>query len=126
MNQKDRRLNEIVPVGLWLDRCDSEGTRLDLLTEAVRVVLGVSLGTLSVYFAVATFRAWYTGSDAYEANRAATPHSIKSIVVGQKGKQANDRNRNSFGLAIELGSGKLVSQQRLSKEAVDDVIGRRF
>lgn len=99
---------------------------MDIFAEVARVLLGVSFGTLAFYFAVTTFRAWYSGSDAYEANRAATPRSLGSIIGGQIGQVPNDRNRNSFGLAIDLASGKLVSQQRLSKEAVDDVIGRRF
>lgn len=97
---------------------------MDLFTEAFRIVLGVSSGILAAYLAVTTFRAWYSGSDAYEANRAATPRSIVSVLSGQKGRVSH--NRNSFGLAVELNSGKLVSQQRLSREAVDDVIGRRI
>lgn len=99
---------------------------MDLLLEAFTVLLGALLGTLAVYFAIATFRAWYSGSDAYEVNRAATAPSVRSVLGGQIGKKPNEKNRNSFGLAVDLKSGKLVSQQRLSTEAVDDVIGRRF
>lgn len=99
---------------------------IELLTDFARIFLGVSFGTLGIFFAVVTWRTFHTGREAFQVNRASTPASLWLTVRGASADVDDTQKRNSHGLAVDLRSKKLIAQQRLSREAVDDVIGRRF
>lgn len=98
---------------------------LELFADLLRITIGVTAGVLGMYFAVITWRAFNFGSEAYAANRAAVPSSFRDAFAGIPRHLVDTNNRNNHGLAVEIKSGKIVPQQKLSKEAVADVIGRR-
>lgn len=100
---------------------------MNIVLELAQVSLGVFCGVAAVAFFWTTLRTVYAGRSAYEANRSAYYPGIKKAFLGtlREPSRMTDR-RTSEGLAINLKSGKLMAQQKLSTEAVDDVIGRRF
>ncbi|WP_143535034.1 hypothetical protein [Roseivivax jejudonensis] len=99
---------------------------LDISIEVIRTLIGVSSGVLALAFAFITIRTLVWGRDAYEANRRITPTDIWSVWSGRLRSDVEDIDgRASHGVAINLKTGKLEEQRRLSTEAIDDVIGRR-
>lgn len=97
---------------------------MNFLIEISRVLAGFACGTLAIYFGAITIRVWLNGKDAYEANRKITPNSLKSTIAGHRTEVEDFEKRASHGFAINLTTRTIVPQQRLSREAVDDVIGR--
>ena len=98
---------------------------MHIFLDAARIAGGVAFGVLGVYLAFVTFRMWFSGQEAYEANRKASPRGLKSALAGEQGPAKDAESRVSLGLAVNLSTNTLQPQQRLSKEAIDDVIGRR-
>jgi len=97
------------------------------ILEILRVVLGVWFGIMALSFLWVTVRSWTSGRAAFEANRMVTYPSIRKTAAGQlRPPHKSSESRANDGLAIDLRSRKLVPQQRLSDESVDDVIGRRI
>lgn len=95
--------------------------------ELIQVFIGSVSGILAVAYFWVTIRAWRYGMGAYEINKSACLPSIGATISGsmKNGKIFGDK-RSNHGLAIDLKSSELKAQQRLSSEAIDDVIGRRF
>lgn len=98
----------------------------DIFIELVRLAFGVTFGLLGLAFAISTFRLLVFGQDAYRANKRITPKSPWSVWSGKLKPQVEDIDRRaSHGIAMDLDTGQLQEQRRLSTEAIDDVIGRR-
>ncbi|MEL6642653.1 MAG: hypothetical protein AAFO57_07980 [Pseudomonadota bacterium] len=98
----------------------------EIATESVRLVLGVSFGAMAMVFGIMTIRMITSGKDAYRANQRISPKNPSVALAGRlKSGVADTDRRASHGIAVNLNSGKLEAQRRLSTEAVDDVIGRR-
>lgn len=98
----------------------------DFLLDVLRTVAGIGFGALALAFAFATVRLVASGRDAYAANKAITPKSVSSVWSGSLRDDVPDTGRRaSHGVAIDLVTGELKRQRRLSTEAVDDVIGRK-
>ncbi|SFR51489.1 hypothetical protein SAMN04488005_2441 [Yoonia tamlensis] len=99
---------------------------MNIALELTQVTLGIFCGIAAVAFFWVTVRTVLHGRSAYEANRSAYYPGIKRAFLGilREPSSMIDR-RTSEGLAIGLKSRKLIAQQRLSSEALDDVMGRR-
>ncbi|OIQ39092.1 MAG: hypothetical protein BM560_17855 [Roseobacter sp. MedPE-SWde] len=94
--------------------------------EIGRIALGTMFAVFAVSMTWVTLRTWFFGRDAYEANRSLTQPGMFHTMLGQlKNGVGHTKNRANHGLAIDLTSKNLVQQQRLSEEAIDDVICRR-
>lgn len=99
---------------------------IEFFGEALVLFMGIFAGTLAIFFAAVTIRQWKFGSEAYAANRAASPASVGAAFSGAFCSSKHENNRNNYGLAVNLVSGEFVPQQKLSKDAIADVIGRRI
>ena len=105
----------------------------DLATDLIRIlldvgrfVLGVGFGILALSLTTVIVRVLFFDNGAYEANRRVTPKNLLHVWSGNFGEDVDDKeNRTSRGLALNIKTGKLHIQRRLSDEAIDDVIGRR-
>jgi len=96
------------------------------LLEIGRVALGTMFAISALALSWVTIRAWAYGRSAYETNRNLTYPSVWKTALGQlKQGEGHNKNRAKQGLAIDIRSRCLVGQQRLSEEAINDVIGRR-
>ncbi len=99
---------------------------MSLVYEVALTVVGVACGVFSLYFAVVTLRASLFGRQAYSVNKAYMQSSMAQVAAGNFGLVEKDgEKRTSHGLAICIPTKKLQAQHRLSREAVDDVIGRK-
>ncbi|WP_294610650.1 hypothetical protein [uncultured Roseovarius sp.] len=100
---------------------------MSFVYEITLTVAGVACGVFALYFAVVTFRAGFWGRQAYDANKSCMPsNNVFKVAAGDFGTYPKDgETRTSHGLAICIKTRKLQPQHRLSREAVDDVIGRR-
>lgn len=78
----------------------------------------------AIGFFVVAIRSTLCGASAHESNQAI---SKKSIVAAVRGEMNEDlprtESRRNYGLAMDLKTGRLVSQSRLSEEATDEVFG---
>lgn len=93
--------------------------------EITSSAIGALAGILACAFLVVTIRSIFKGRAAYEANRAVTKPSLWATLRGDmRNGSAMSAGRTNHGLAIETRSGRLIPQQRLGADAVDDVIGR--
>lgn len=98
-----------------------------LLIDILRLLAGIWFGSLAITIAVVAIRVLMNDNGAYEANRKVMPKSVFRIWSGDFDPDLDDKdNRTSQGLAVELKTGKLRIQRRLSDEALDEVIGRRI
>lgn len=98
----------------------------DFAIDLIRFLVGVGLGIFAFTLTIIAVRVLFFDNGAYEANRRVTPKGLFRVWTGDFDEGVEDRdNRTSQGLAIDLKTGKLHMQRRLSDEAVDDVIGRR-
>ena len=94
--------------------------------DLVLYLLGVGLGIFALSLLVVFIRVLFYDNGAYEANRSVTPKNVFRIWSGNFDEGLDDKdNRTSQGLALNIKTGELEIQRRLSDEAVDDVIGRR-
>jgi hypothetical protein len=91
------------------------------------IALAASLsGFATIILCVISVRAWWNGQSAYNANKRVTYRSLLRTFRGEmRDPEFDNDGRMSHGLAINLKTGKLQAQRRLSAEAIDDVIGRR-
>ena len=97
-----------------------------IMLDVGRFVLGVGFGILAIALTTVIVRVLFFDNGAYEANRRVTPKNLLHVWSGNFGEDVDDKdNRTSRGLALNLKTGKLHIQRRLSDEAIDDVIGRR-
>lgn len=97
-----------------------------ILIEIASSAFGALSGVLAVAFMIATYRSITRGRAAYEANRLVSKPSLWASLKGDMtGDSEKGGGRTNHGLAIELKTGRLVPQQRLGSDAVDDVIARR-
>ena len=98
----------------------------EILTDVALATIALLSGVVAVTLAVIAARAVWGGQDAYRANRTHMLDGIKKAFMGRlKDESPTGEKRTSHGLAIDLKTLSLISQQRLSTEAVDDVIGRQ-
>lgn len=87
--------------------------------------IGATSGILAVAFVIVTYRSAFTGRSGYEANRIVSKPSLWSSLCGDlRDGKAFRESRTNHGIALDLETDQLVPQQRLSTDAVDDVIGR--
>lgn len=94
--------------------------------EVLKLAFGIGFGFLAIAFAISTFRLVVFGQDAYRANRRLTPANPVQVWKGKLRDDVTDVDlRASHGIALDLRTGSLEAQRRLSTEAIDDVIGRR-
>ena len=98
---------------------------LRILLDVGRFVLGVGFGILALSLTTVIVRVLFFDNGAYEANRRVTPKNPLHAWGGNFGEDVDKDYRTSRGLALNLKTGKLQMQRRLSDEAIDDVIGRR-
>jgi len=96
-----------------------------LVYEVIRLALGVGSGLLAIAFIISTYRLMAHGQDAYRSNMRLTPKSPIAVWRGTlRGDVKDIDGRASHGIALNLQTGMLEEQRRLSTEAIDDVIGR--
>lgn len=96
-----------------------------IVMDIVRGILVFCLGSSAIALAFVTVRAMRFGSNGYEANRRVTFKSMSRNLKGEMNLAADSNYRRlSAGLAVDLKSGKLRSQHRLSTEAIDEVLAR--
>jgi hypothetical protein len=96
------------------------------MQELLISVGAVLSGASALIITIVTIRAWLNGHAAYDANRRVTYRSMLRTFKGEmRSFDADSDGRLSHGMSINLSTGKLRPQHRLSAEAIDDVIGRR-
>lgn len=96
-----------------------------LVYEVIRLVLGIGFGLLAIAFVISTFRLMTFGQDAYRSNQRLTPKNVLAVWRGALRDDVEDFDgRASHGVALNIRTGTLEQQRRLSTEAIDDVIGR--
>lgn len=99
---------------------------LEFLMEVATVILGATAGIWAIASAIVTYRAIRYGRPAYYLNRKNTYPSMYKTAAGiMKAPSSEKEPRTSHGLAINVKTMEIVIQQRLSPDAVDDVLGTR-
>ena len=92
----------------------------EFLIDISRLIVGVGSGILAMYFAVVTYRMVATGRDAYNVNRLISPQNPLDAMQGRLKTSVKDGDkRTSHGVALDLKTGRLEEQKRLSTEATD-------
>ena len=95
--------------------------------EAISSLLGAILITAGIALLITTTRAATSGRRAYHANKRLTSENPIASISGRLNVAADIRERRSCsGMAVTVSSGELVRQEKLSAEALDEVIGRQL
>lgn len=97
----------------------------DLILDLARLLISATLGMLAIFLVTVSIRTFFSGASAYETNRKVSPRRVVDAMNGTAFPVDRDaEGRLSHGLAINVKTGELKDQRRLSDEALDDVIGR--
>jgi hypothetical protein len=100
---------------------------IKVITDFLIHLLGAVLIIAGTSLAVVTYRAATRGKRAYRANRRLASKNPFDAMRGHLNLAADSRERRSCsGMAIRLSDGKLDRQEKLSAEAIDEVIGRQI
>lgn len=95
--------------------------------EALSTIFGAFLVAFGVALAVATLRAMSRGKRAYHANKRLTSSNPIDVLKGKLDVTADFRERRSkSGMAVKLVEKRIIRQEMLSAEAIDEVIGRQI
>ena len=100
------------------------GAIMELAFEIVRGVVGFALASTAIALLIVTIRVTFKNSSAYEANRLLTHSNPIQTFKGEMNWAEDKHNRLSHGLAMDLKTGRLRHQHRLSSEAIDEVLAR--
>lgn len=96
-----------------------------MIFDILYTIIGAASGVLALAFIIVTVRSLTTGRPAYETNRIVAKPSIWANMTGDmnNGDEVGE-NLTNHGLALNLRTKSLQPQQRLSSQAIDDVIAR--
>jgi len=97
------------------------------LIDIISNLAGTFLVVLGIALLITTLRAATSGNHAYQANRRLTPMNPAYACAGALHVTADVRERRTqSGMAVEIKTGQLRRQEKLSAEAIDEVIGRQL